>query len=293
MRLTKKRILSILGVLFLGLIGWTGWSLIPGKFVERMPDPNGYDDLVAAGSQSHGELAIPNNLDYVAVSPVSLHEFVDPNIGALERARIGLGRGCRVRLPLRWMEMAHFDNLLGLLRLAQLLAADSALAEQGGNRAKAVADAFDILRLGRATGDGGVLIDAGAGMGIESIGLSVLSRRSSQAHRRRRQAPRRRVDQVRPIRRTVQSSCRSRSSLHDGSRRFSNPGDRRDRSRNVKGDAEIRDRRPGAGLQARYSFPAPARRPARPSRLCGRSSRHPRSSQPRSSCSGQSGRGSR
>jgi hypothetical protein len=176
LRIKKWHFLTAVGVVILAMIATLVWMLLPVPLSGRMPDPNGYDDLVAASRMISGETVAPKAGDYSTIDTQTLKAFVDPNRGALERARVGLGRECRVRLPAVFMDPAWMENTGRFRNLGRLMACECALDERAGNLSKAADDALDIIRLGRDVGQGGVIIDYLVGLAIESLGMSELSR---------------------------------------------------------------------------------------------------------------------
>jgi hypothetical protein len=175
-RIGKKSFLALIGVLALAMVAAVVWALMPGRFDDRMPDPNGYDDLVAAARMISGEMPTTKTGDYSTVDTEALRAFVDPNIKAIERARLGLSRECRVRLPVEYMAPSWMEDGGKLRNLARLLSCETVLDERAGNLSKAAADALDIIRLGHDAGKGGVMLDYLVGLAIESVGMSALSR---------------------------------------------------------------------------------------------------------------------
>jgi hypothetical protein len=175
-RINKWHFLTAIGVVLLAMVGAVVWMLVPVPLSGRMPDPNGYDDLIAASRMITGETVAPNSSDYSAVDTQTLRAFVDPNRQALERARVGLGRECRVRLPVTYMDPDWMENAGRFRNLGRLMACECSLDERAGDIPRAADDALDIIRLGRDVGQGGVILDYLVGLAIESLGMSELSR---------------------------------------------------------------------------------------------------------------------
>jgi hypothetical protein len=164
-------------VVAVALAASAAWLAWPRPFRdEPMPDPNGYDDLVAAAVMVQGDLKSGVLTDETVDE---LRAFVGSNREALERARVGLGRECRVTLP-RPPTPERFAALLdrtqSLRRLARLFAAEAALAAREGRKADAARGYAEIIRLGRAFTPGGLFNDRLVGLAYESSGAEGLAR---------------------------------------------------------------------------------------------------------------------
>jgi hypothetical protein len=145
-----------------------------------LPNPNGYDDLLAAA-----KLVSTNTAGYAKMSVYQLRPLVQDNAGALSLARDGLDKGCGV--PVQYSEDGQRNvngNYVKLRSLGAAFAAEGRLAELE-NRAGAATDSYvDLMRLGAATEHGGILIDAMVGCAIESIGSTGLQKFANQADAR-------------------------------------------------------------------------------------------------------------
>lgn len=76
------------GAVFLAAVVWVA---VPRPFRgEPLPNPNGYDDLVAAGRSITGDMPMPANGDYSRADPEALRTLVERNRKALIEARVGL-----------------------------------------------------------------------------------------------------------------------------------------------------------------------------------------------------------
>jgi hypothetical protein len=157
------------------------WIARPRPFqTDPLPDPNGYDDLVAAGRSFTGEMPVPPNADYSQVDEESLRIVVERNRKALDLARVGLARKRRVRLPDMAGTPEHIETTTALRVLGRLLACEVALAEREGDTEKAIAASLDGIRLGHAAGDGGILLDRMVGAAVENVAMISLGRLASQ-----------------------------------------------------------------------------------------------------------------
>ncbi len=133
-----------------------------------LPNPNGYDDLIQAS-----KLVVPE-VDQI-VQPAqpaieALRATVEKNREALARARLGLSRESRVPLRFRPDEVSEaLDRAQSLRRLGRAFLAEARLAAAEGRIDDVVATDLDLLRLGQATGRGGLLVESQTGMAIESL----------------------------------------------------------------------------------------------------------------------------
>jgi hypothetical protein len=148
----------------------------PAPPVKPLPIPNGYDSFVQAAGMLPGRVS-----DFTTMTPQELRTLVAANSNALQLARIGLAQESRV--PLQYSQpfmSVHLDDLLGIKRLAQALAAEGRLAQIENRPADAAKSYLDDVRLGTASAQGGVLIDALVGFAMESIGTTLLEQLSTQ-----------------------------------------------------------------------------------------------------------------
>lgn len=139
-----------------------------------LPSPNGYDDLVRAAGLVRGE--IPNQGRMRGAKLEELRTWVSGNAKALEAAREGLAKACRV--PVVYDQDLHreMEHMSGCRNLARLFAAEGEIAIQEGRPADAARSFLDAFRLGGATGRGGLMIDVLTGLAIETLALEGLGR---------------------------------------------------------------------------------------------------------------------
>ncbi|MFO0950511.1 MAG: hypothetical protein U0835_05040 [Isosphaeraceae bacterium] len=153
---------------------WLAWQSSRGTPEPPMPDPNGYDDLVAAGAMVQGQMPAQGDLRKAATE--DLRSWVGSNADALARARVGLGRETRVRLPDELMPQSRMDALSGLRQLARLLTAEGEIASRDGKPAETARSVVDAFRLARGTAHGGVIIDHQVGSAVEMMTEQCLHR---------------------------------------------------------------------------------------------------------------------
>jgi hypothetical protein len=165
--------LIVVGVLaVVALLTFTATKPAP---LPPLPNPNGYTDLVKAAQM----LALVPD-DYRTASAEELRGFISTNAAALQLARTGLGRECRVPLDYSATSTNHLDELSLLKRLAIAFAAEGRLAEMDNRCADAAKSYLDIIHLATESARGGVMIDQMLGTAIEAIGTSQLQKLVSQ-----------------------------------------------------------------------------------------------------------------
>ncbi len=135
-----------------------------------LPDPNGYDDLIRAGSQLAGA-AVP---DVRTADIEELRKFLGAHGDVLETARQGLDRPCQVPLTYTEADLARTDNQL-LRELGQALVAEGKLAQLEGRAGNALQSYLDTIRLGKAASNGGIITHALVGWALEGIGVVRLA----------------------------------------------------------------------------------------------------------------------
>ncbi len=162
------------------------WWAARSRFqADAMPNPNGFDDFVAAAKQIDGELPKGSAAD---VPSDALRAFTSKNHDAFERARRGLERESRVTLPAGADLQALLDRSGTLRRLARLFQARAVLAERDGRSLDAALGFRDEIRLGRALIPGGLITDRLVGRVYEEQGAEGLAP-GRRALGRRCQAP--------------------------------------------------------------------------------------------------------
>jgi len=139
--------------------------------IQPLPNPNGYDDLVKAG-----QMVVSNVLNYDKMEEAELHTMVVSNSNALQLARAGLQKECRVTLDYSPTLVTHFDQLMDMKHLVQALAAEGRLAEMENRPGDAIKSYLDAIRFGNKSARGGVIIDQLVGTAIEAIGTSHLEK---------------------------------------------------------------------------------------------------------------------
>ncbi len=163
-----------LALIFTGtsiVFGWSSWH--PSLRHPDFPNPNGYDDLVRAGTLLVGPLPADGNLR--SADDQSLLKYIEANREAIDLVRLGLGRTCRVPLPDSITEMPRLIDRINAMRgLVKGLEAAGLLAHREGRRGEAVDAYLDAIRLGFQSAHGGLIMNVQAGHACEEIGVRGL-----------------------------------------------------------------------------------------------------------------------
>ena len=179
-RLTRNWLIGLLlfysvpVLIVVGLVAFLVFRPLPP--LPSLPNPNGYDDLVKAA-----KVVTTNTAGYAKLSEYQLRSLVVGNAGALSLARDGLDKGCGV--PVQDSEYGQRDragNYVKFRLLAQAFAAEGGLAELEHRPGTAVDSYADVMRLGVATGRGGILMDSMVGIAIESLSATGLQKLVNQ-----------------------------------------------------------------------------------------------------------------
>ncbi len=172
------RWLAILVAATTGLAG--AWMYQAHRGSEEIgPDPNGLDDLIRAGASIRGDW--PNRGQIAEADPVELRAFVDANRAALDLARVGLARECLVVFENSEEGLAsQAGQHRRLIFLCRLLAADGFAAEAEGQVGHAWRSDVDVLRVGQAGSQGGILAHASMCWTIQDFALRRIRKRKDR-----------------------------------------------------------------------------------------------------------------
>jgi hypothetical protein len=133
-----------------------------------LPNPNGYNDLVKAGT-----MLVDNTGDFNETNATQVRKIVSANAAALVLARAGLSNQCRVPVQYSLSYISnHLDELTGLKRLARTFVAEGILAEMENRPADAAKSYLDTIHLANESCCGGLLIDELISIAIEAIGTA-------------------------------------------------------------------------------------------------------------------------
>jgi hypothetical protein len=163
----KRRtvITMILAIAVLSLfIGYL--FLQPPPKLEPLPDPNGYDDFVAAGQMMSGEPP-----DFKTATVAEGRAFLSANKAGLERGRLGLTRQCRVPVEYSdaW-EQLHITQVVAIERLVLGFRIAGELAQLEHRPADAASNYLVAVKIGVRVIHGGDIIDSMDGMACEGVG---------------------------------------------------------------------------------------------------------------------------
>jgi hypothetical protein len=171
---TRNRLItfSVLAGPFIFLLGLLlFWEAEPLPPITPLPNPNGYDNLVKAGTMVSNEFG---NYDELSLS--SLRVLVNQNTEAFQIGRTGLQQECRVVLDYSPASSTHLDQLSALKRLALGFVAEGRLAENENRVNEAAGFYLDTIRLGNQSAHGGVVIDQMVGLAFEAFGVANLQK---------------------------------------------------------------------------------------------------------------------
>jgi hypothetical protein len=167
-RLLLVLVLALPTAIFIGSIFYNGFSVPP---LPPMPNPNGYDDLMKAAT-----MLAPDVASYNATNLDELQSVVATDAAALELARAGLQKKCRVALDYTPNLTYRLVQLPAVKNLARDFMAEGDLAEIQGHPEQAVKSYLDVIHLANEASRGGVLIDQLVGIAVEREGTDGLQR---------------------------------------------------------------------------------------------------------------------
>lgn len=170
-----KSIRLLFGVIVLGALGLAVVVAILVRISSAgppLPNPNGYDDFVKAGAAVSGPVG-----EYRTLDREELAALVSANAESLRLLRSGLTRPCRMPVEAAVSNSKGLLNeLSGMKRLAQLLAAEGRLGELDNEPAEAARSYLDAIRMGNEMSRGGMLINRLVGVACEAIGAQTLAK---------------------------------------------------------------------------------------------------------------------
>ncbi len=164
------------------LVGGVVTALSVGRgptSTPKLPNPNGYDDIVKAGSLVKGPW--PNKGDLARATVPEIRAFVEANKATLDLARVGLDRVCVVPLENSQAGLdKHFNDISPIRAVGRLLQGEAKVAEADGRIVDASKAYLAQLALGQAVTQGGMAGDLSVGCAVQwlaIIGLRNLSDR--------------------------------------------------------------------------------------------------------------------
>lgn len=167
-----RKVVGVGCLVFLVMAGILGYAVFlrPGATLPPLPEPNGYDDFVAAGRMISQE---PDDVN--VADEATLATFVDENQAALERGRLGLTRECRVPIEFTRQHITDsIDRISQVRKFARLLSAEGRLAALRGRTTQASESFLDLVRLGHAARQGALMVDYLVGCACDSMGFTGL-----------------------------------------------------------------------------------------------------------------------
>ena len=165
------------------------WRLVHPRTIQQpaVPNPNGYDELVPAGSLIKGV----NEPLVETATHSQLKAYVAPVQRCLLAGSAALDIPCQV--PVRLDEGALMRALLtdvqSLRSIARAFDGRGRLAAMEGRTKDAVASYLDTIRLGRTVMRGGLIIDVLIGITCEAIGREGIANMRKFPLRRRMPRP--------------------------------------------------------------------------------------------------------
>ena len=166
------------GILALLVAGFAITYLVMPKGPARpvLPMPNGYEDLLKAAQPAVSD----RHLAFGDASDDELKDLVNRNRVALNLARIGCARECRVTtdygVAAEVYAAQHLPVLAQFKKLALAFRAEGELAEREGRTKDAARIYLDGIRFAQEMCRGGLLIDRLVGIATERINLDPLRR---------------------------------------------------------------------------------------------------------------------
>ena len=139
----------------------------------KMPDPNGYEDLARAGAMIHGDW--PNKGDFAKAKLDEVRAFLESNRSSLDLARVGLGRECLSPFENSHAGLGKHMKDFGQIRgVARLLTGEGIVRQADGQTVEAVRSYRDVLALGQAMAQGGVLLDLSGMVAVQTSAINRL-----------------------------------------------------------------------------------------------------------------------
>jgi len=168
-----------------------------------LPVPNGNDDFVKAQN-----LLVGNPADFKRGSIEDLRKHLDENAEALKLVRAGLAKQCRVPIVFS-TNYLNLRSLGDVKRIARLLEAEGQLAELERRTNDAARIYLEIIRFGKESCRGGLLMDRLVGIACESIGVSSLQRIAGALNSKTSRSLSKQLDEVKVRQEAVADVLRS------------------------------------------------------------------------------------
>ena len=167
-----------LGLAIVAVLITLTFALVPFGRSEIGPNPNGYEDLVAAGRSIAG--AWPSQRSWLQADLAELRPYVAKNQPAIERARLGISREGLIQFADSHQGLDHLIDQQGQVRaLTMLLFAAARLAFEDGRYADQVRLDLEILAVGQMMTQGSIGSTAAMGWIVQGQALDQLKRLSN------------------------------------------------------------------------------------------------------------------
>jgi hypothetical protein len=156
-----------------------------------LPQPNGYDDFVAASQRLKADVTTNPNLMFEELidTRTKLEATVRNSAPALKLLRQGLGKESMTPPNYTNEDLsAEMDFMMGVRDLGRALNASGRLAALENRFGDALQDNLDSVRLGMAVRRGGMLVDIIFGMAVAREGLDGVNRIRNQLSSAQRNA---------------------------------------------------------------------------------------------------------
>lgn len=134
-----------------------------------LPNPNGYDDLTKSATMLASNVGTYNSSNLT-----ELQAIVSEDSNALQLARTGLQKECRVPLDYDPTGSNNVERLASMKRLTAAFAAEGDLAVMQGHPNEAAGSYLDMIHLANESSRSGVLINELVGIAIERRGTDKL-----------------------------------------------------------------------------------------------------------------------
>jgi hypothetical protein len=140
----------------------------------QLPQPNGYDELVAAGRVSENTLASSYSFDAYTAKQSDLELAAREAETAIAQARAAFDRECRVPVDYMSKDIPSMESIRVLRSLARVMAATGQLHAVRGEMDQSLSAYLDTIQVGVECRRGGLLIDGIIGIAVARTGYDGL-----------------------------------------------------------------------------------------------------------------------
>jgi hypothetical protein len=159
------------------------WRLLNPRPIpeQQLPQPNGYDELVAAGKAFNSSPIL--NTTVQPTSTAQLAAEIAKFAPSFDRVRFALTLPCEVPItPTIKPNMSFsfpFDSVQTIRSVARALNCKAELAQQQGNFHDAAWISIDNIRVGDASARGGIVPHYLVGVAVQGVGMAALHQAAS------------------------------------------------------------------------------------------------------------------